>query len=74
MVTKGLFIYTETSLHAGVGSTVSAIDLPIQRERTTVHREVGERDIARAREAAGYFNDGEVLDAQQLATTRGRDL
>lgn len=30
-----LFIYTETSLHAGVGSTVSAIDLPIQRERTT---------------------------------------
>ncbi|MFQ3534776.1 MAG: type III-B CRISPR module RAMP protein Cmr4 [Aggregatilineales bacterium] len=30
-----LFIYTETSLHAGVGSAVSAIDLPIQRERTT---------------------------------------
>ena len=30
-----LFFYTETSLHAGTGSTVSAIDLPIQRERTT---------------------------------------
>jgi CRISPR-associated protein Cmr4 len=35
MITSSLFIYTETSLHAGVGSTVSAIDLPIQRERTT---------------------------------------
>jgi CRISPR-associated protein Cmr4 len=35
MITTPLFIYTETSLHAGVGSTVSAIDLPIQRERTT---------------------------------------
>jgi CRISPR-associated protein Cmr4 len=30
-----LFIYTETSLHAGMGSTVSVVDLPIQRERTT---------------------------------------
>lgn len=35
MLSVPLFIYTETSLHAGVGSTVSAIDLPIQRERTT---------------------------------------
>jgi CRISPR-associated protein Cmr4 len=35
MITTSLFIYTETSLHAGVGRTVSAIDLPIQRERTT---------------------------------------
>lgn len=32
-----LFLYTETSLHAGTGSTVSAVDLPIQRERTTRH-------------------------------------
>ena len=35
MISTTLFIYTETSLHAGVGSTVSVIDLPIQRERTT---------------------------------------
>jgi CRISPR-associated protein Cmr4 len=35
MKSTSLFIYTETSLHAGVGSTVSVIDLPIQRERTT---------------------------------------
>jgi len=32
---KSLFLYTETSLHAGTGSSVSAVDLPIQRERTT---------------------------------------
>lgn len=30
-----LFIYTETSLHAGTGSSVSIVDLPIQRERST---------------------------------------
>jgi CRISPR-associated protein Cmr4 len=35
MKTYSLFIYTETSLHAGAGSTVSVVDLPIQRERTT---------------------------------------
>lgn len=35
MISTSLFIYTESSLHAGVGSTVSVIDLPIQRERTT---------------------------------------
>lgn len=30
-----LFMYTESSLHAGTGSSVSAVDLPIQRERAT---------------------------------------
>jgi CRISPR-associated protein Cmr4 len=30
-----LYLYVETPLHAGVGSGLSAIDLPIQRERTT---------------------------------------
>jgi CRISPR-associated protein Cmr4 len=30
-----LYLYTETPLHAGVGSGLSSIDLPIQRERTT---------------------------------------
>ncbi len=32
-----LFIYTETSLHAGTGSGLGAVDLPIQRERTTAY-------------------------------------
>ncbi len=35
MQTHLLFMYTESSLHAGTGSTVSVVDLPIQRERTT---------------------------------------
>lgn len=30
-----LFIYTETSTHAGTGAGLGAIDLPIQREKTT---------------------------------------
>lgn len=30
-----LYLYAETPLHAGVGSGLSAVDLPIQRERTT---------------------------------------
>jgi CRISPR-associated protein Cmr4 len=30
-----LFLYVETPLHAGVGTGLSSIDLPIQRERTT---------------------------------------
>ena len=35
METTMLYLYVETSLHAGVGSGLSNIDLPIQRERTT---------------------------------------
>jgi CRISPR-associated protein Cmr4 len=35
MITSTLYLYTESPLHAGVGSGLSSIDLPIQRERTT---------------------------------------
>lgn len=35
MMTSTLYLYTETPLHAGAGSGLSSIDLPIQRERTT---------------------------------------
>src|SRR5579885_2379282 len=33
--TNILYLYAETPLHAGTGSGLSNIDLPIQRERTT---------------------------------------
>jgi CRISPR-associated protein Cmr4 len=33
--TRMLFIYVETPLHAGTGRGMGAVDLPIQRERTT---------------------------------------
>ena len=32
---KILFIFAETPLHAGTGSGLGAVDLPIQRERST---------------------------------------
>src|ERR1700676_2609164 len=35
METSTLYLYTESPLHAGAGSGLSSIDLPIQRERTT---------------------------------------
>ncbi len=35
METRLLYLYTESPLHAGVGSGLSTVDLPIQRERTT---------------------------------------
>src|SRR5947207_15286815 len=35
MIASTLYLYTETPLHAGAGSGLSSIDLPIQRERTT---------------------------------------
>lgn len=35
METTMLYLYVETPLHAGVGSGLSSIDLPIQRERAT---------------------------------------
>ena len=33
--TTMLYLYVETPLHVGMGSGLSSIDLPIQRERTT---------------------------------------
>jgi CRISPR-associated protein Cmr4 len=35
MKTSLLFLYTESALHVGAGKSLSAVDLPIQRERTT---------------------------------------
>jgi len=37
MKTNLLFLYTESALHIGMGSSISAVDLPIQRERITGH-------------------------------------
>lgn len=37
MTTKILYLFTRTPLHVGSGSSVGAIDLPIQRERHSRH-------------------------------------
>lgn len=56
-----LFIYTETSLHAGTGSSVSVVDLPIQRERSTQYPMVQGSGIKGAlREQIDLTNDQKV--------------
>lgn len=40
MKTNLLFIYTESPLHAGTGTGLASVDLPIQRERTTQYPNV----------------------------------
>ncbi|MCS6872511.1 MAG: type III-B CRISPR module RAMP protein Cmr4 [Anaerolineae bacterium] len=67
-----LFIYTETSLHAGVGSTVSAIDLPIQRERTTQFPIVQGSGIKGALRSQATANDDD-LEAVFGADTKKED-
>lgn len=43
--TTTLYLYVETPLHAGVGSGLNSIDLPIQRERTTQYPMIQGSDI-----------------------------
>ncbi len=54
-----LFLYTESSLHAGTGSTVSVVDLPIQRERTTGYPIVQSTGIKGALRSQ-YSGNGDV--------------
>lgn len=58
---KQLFLYTETSLHAGTGSSVSAIDLPIQRERTSGYPLVQGSGVKGALRSQATLSDTEVL-------------
>ncbi|GCE15842.1 type III-B CRISPR module RAMP protein Cmr4 [Tengunoibacter tsumagoiensis] len=52
--TAMLYLYVETPLHAGVGSGLSSIDLPIQRERTTQYPTIQGSGIkGKLRAAAG---------------------
>lgn len=60
MIQAQLFIYTETSLHAGTGSTVSVVDLPIQRERTTQYPIVQGSGVKGALRAQFNGNDAEA--------------
>ncbi|HXG20574.1 MAG TPA: type III-B CRISPR module RAMP protein Cmr4 [Methylomirabilota bacterium] len=59
--TSMLFIYVETPLHAGTGRGLGAVDLPIQRERTTGYPIVQASSIkGRLRaEAKGKISDPE---------------
>src|SRR2546428_12600372 len=58
--TKMLYLYVETPLHAGVGSGLSSIDLPIQRERTTQYPMIQGSGIkGKLRSAAYAATEGE---------------
>ncbi len=69
--TRMLYLYVETPLHAGVGSGLSSIDLPIQRERPTQYPMIqgsGIKGKLRAtaedakdpKDGKRIFSDGEV--------------
>lgn len=58
---KILFLFTETSLHAGTGAHLGAVDLPIQRERHTGYPIVqgsGLKGALRAAARATWKGDG----------------
>lgn len=60
MQTRLLFIYTESPLHAGTGSGLSAVDLPIQRERTTQYPNIQGSGVKGALRSQAKGSDTEV--------------
>jgi CRISPR-associated protein Cmr4 len=73
--TTMLYLYVETPLHAGVGSGLSSIDLPIQRERTTQYPMIqgsGIKGKLRAT-AEDVIKDRAVVDILFGPATTGAD-
>ncbi len=64
--TTTLYLYVETPLHAGVGSGLSSIDLPIQRERTTQYPMIQGSGI-KGKLRAALEGDREKLSEEQKA-------
>lgn len=52
--TTMLYLYVETPLHAGTGSGLSSVDLPIQRERTTQYPMIQGSSIKGKLRSAAY--------------------
>ncbi len=63
--TSMLYLYVETPLHAGTGSGLSSIDLPIQRERTTQYPMIQGSGIKGKLRATAE----DALDADKLTQT-----
>lgn len=82
--TRTLYLYVETPLHAGVGSGLSSIDLPIQRERSTQYpmiqgssikgklRAVAQ-DMAERKQAPFDQENGKALVAIMFGPENGSD-
>ena len=65
--TTMLYLYVETPLHAGVGSGLSSIDLPIQRERTTQYPMIQGSGIKGKLRSAAYA----AMKAKEPTWTEG---
>jgi CRISPR-associated protein Cmr4 len=60
-----LYLYVETPLHAGSGSSLGIVDLPIQRERTTGY------PIVQASGLKGCLREAAGTDAQKIKVVFG---
>lgn len=70
MITKNatLYLYVETPLHAGTGSGLSSIDLPIQRERTTQYPMIQGSSIkGKLRATAQNAVDEKAIDEKKFS-------
>ncbi len=73
-----LYMYVETPLHAGTGRTLGAVDLPIQRERTTgypIIQASGVKGSLRAETAPPVMDKGDwltVFGPEQGSTDEGK--
>ncbi len=69
-----LYLYVETPLHAGTGSSVGIVDLPIQRERHTKYPMIQSSGIkGKLRAEAGEKLDGDAAKDDKLKIIFGDD-
>lgn len=66
LITRLLFFYTESALHAGTGSGLSNVDLPIQRERTTQYPNVQGSGVKGALRSAFPYYSREVTEGKSI--------
>ncbi len=74
--TTMLYLYVETPLHAGVGSGLSSIDLPIQRERATQYPIIqgsGIKGKLRALAEDVKLEDTDVIFGSSVDTGKGNE-
>jgi len=70
-IAKPLFLQCETALHAGSGSELGIVDLPIQRERHTGFPKIEGSSLKGA--LREHFTDVPDIDKNLLITTFGTD-
>lgn len=73
--TRTLFIYTETSLHAGTGTGLGAVDLPVQREAITSYPMIQSGGVKGAirSQITGDSLDAEVVFGPMNPSDRNED-